>query len=106
MKTRLKTVHILLILFLTSVALIGCDGTGETVVIVEDGGYLYEPAVIRNDSFDDVLLDSALFGEIYLPPGSAVELDVGPDVDQIFVYINGGFFNEIFVASGDVVIYD
>jgi hypothetical protein len=106
MKTRLKTVYILLILSLASVAMIGCDGNGETVVIVEEGGYLYEPAVIRNDSWDDILLDSAIFGEIYLPPGSAVELDVGPDVDQIFVYINGMFFNEIYVASGDVVIYD
>ena len=63
MKTRLKTVYILLILSLASVAMIGCDGNGETVVIVEEGGYLYEPAVIRNDSWDDILLDSAELGQ-------------------------------------------
>ncbi len=107
MNRRLRISAVLLIFAIMSLGLIGCDGSsGEVIVVTDDGGFFYEPAVIENDSFDNIWLDSALFGDIFLPPGSAVELDVGPDVDQILVFINGVFFDEIFLASGDIVIFD
>ena len=107
MTNRAKTRVALLIMVLIPLFLAGCDGEGGgDVVYVEEGGYIYEPAVIENNSLDDILIDSELFGEIYLPPGSAVELDVGPGIDSILVFVNGSFFEEISVASGDIVIFD
>ena len=37
---------------------------------------------------------------------TAVELDVGPDIYCLGVYINGFFFEEICVQSGDVIIFE
>ena len=107
MKKQLRIATILIILAFTSISLIGCDGSGSgEVVIVEDGGYFYEPAVIQNNSFDDIILETGPFGDILLVPGTAVELDVGPDVYCIGVYINGIFFEEICVQSGDFIIFE
>jgi len=107
MKKRPRTIVILLIAAFASMALIGCDGDGsEEVIIVEDGYYGYEPAILQNDSYDDVFIEAGLFGDILLVPGTAVELDVGPDVYCLAVYINGFFFEEICVQSGDVIIFE
>ena len=107
MNKRVRAIAILLIMAFASIALIGCDGDGRgEVIIIEDGYYGYEPAIIQNDSFDDIFIEADLFGDIFLVPGTAVELDVGPDVYYLAVYINGFFFEEIWVQSGDVIIFE
>jgi hypothetical protein len=84
----------------------GCDdGGGGGVVVVDDGVY-YAPATVQNNSPDDVIVSSDMFGDIYLPPGSAVDLDIGPNVDRLVIYLNGVFFEELFVASGDVIVFE
>ena len=107
MRTQRGTITLLLVLAFASLALIGCDGNGNgEVVIIDDGGFFYEPAVIQNDSFDDVFIEAGPFGDILLVPGTAVEIDVGPDIYCFDVFINGFFFEEICVASGDFIIFD
>jgi hypothetical protein len=107
MKKQRIAIAILLIAAFASIALIGCDGDGsEEVIIVEGSYYGYEPAILQNDSFDDIFIEAGIFGEILLVPGTAVELDVGPDIYCMLVYINGFFFEEICVASGDVIIFE
>ena len=100
MKTKL-----LLLVALIPLVIAGCDGGGGGVVIVDDGVY-YAPATVQNNSYDDIIISSGMFGDIFLPPGSAVDLDIGPNVDRIFVYINGYFYEEIYIQSGDVVIFE
>ncbi len=106
MKKQLRITIILIIFAFSSIALIGCDGSGSGEVIIFDDGYSYEPAVIQNTSFDDIILETGPFGDILLVPGTEVVLDVGPDVYCIGVYINGIFFEEICVASGDLIIFE
>ena len=107
MNKRRRTITILLIMAFASLALIGCDGDGSgEVVIIEDSYYGYEPAILQNDSFDDIFIEAGIFGDILLIPGTAVELDVGPDIHCLAVYINGYFFEEICVQSGDVIIFE
>jgi hypothetical protein len=98
------TLPIILLAFLP-LLITGCDGGGGGAVVVEEG-VVYAPATIENNSPDDLIVSSDMFGDIFLPPGSAVDLDVGPNVDRALIYINGVFFEEIFVASGDVVIFE
>ena len=104
MKKRMQMLAALSVV-VVAFALAGCDGDGGDVVIVDDG-IGYDPATIENNSFDDVLIDSDMFGQIYLPPGSGVDLDVGPNIDRVLVFVNGSFFEEIYIGSGDVVVFD